>query len=355
MRKINNNGWALSLLVMFVWSSVPLQAQLVNPALQLVRTLRCGGPLPPEFLLGGEPKLGLSPLLPTSDAARVASSVNATPVIPPLLPGVVPTACACPPGVKPRMAPALPQQILASVHATLAAQKAIPLSSRRMFFPGKSEVDAVIFDMDGTLLDSLPAWEHSASNFVRSQGIEPDPSLDDEMAQLSLTDGARIIKERYGFNLSEEEILRLTLAPIRQHYLQDIQAKPGVLRLLKRLKAQGVKVCVATASDKALSEKVFARLGLTPYIDFVITCDEVGAGKHSPTVYDEARVRMGTAKARTLVVEDALYALQTAKKAGYLTAGVAEPFHSAAHAKIIQTEGNYFVYAFEGPNVVKNF
>ena len=214
---------------------------------------------------------------------------------------------------------------------------------------------AAIFDMDGTLLDSLPAWEHSASNFVRSQGIEPESSLDDEMAQLSLTDGAHIIKERYGFDLSEEEILRLTLAPIRKHYLQDIQAKPGVLRLLKRLKAQGVKVCVATASDKDLSEKVFARLGLTPYIDFVITCDEVGAGKHSPAVYDVARARMGTAKARTLVVEDALYALQTAKKAGYLTAGVAEPFHPLAHARAIETAGNYFVYSFEGPGVVKNF
>lgn len=213
-------------------------------------------------------------------------------------------------------------------------------------FPGKAEIDAVIFDMDGTLLNSLAAWKNSASNFLRSQGIEPPAGLDAEMEKLSLMDGAKIIKERYGFSQSPEEILAMTLAPIHQHYITDIQAKPGALFLLKKLHDQGIKISVATASDKQLAQQAFERLGMMPYIDFIVTCDEVGVGKQSPAVYDAARQRFGTAKERTLVVEDALYALQTAKKAGYLTAAVAEPFHSVEHEIAIATEGNYFISSY---------
>ena len=344
MRKLSKSHLAVFLLFV-LWGASSLQAQTVGPLLRFTNIARAG--FPPEGFLGVvAPKPVLPPLLPMANMAEI---------VPPLRPGVKVADPVCP-VITPVKVSSNFAHISASVQAAALASKTMPSSVEGgQFFPGKQDIDAVIFDMDGTLLDSLPAWEHSASNFVRSQGIEPEPSLDDEMSKLSLTDGARILKERYGFDLSEEEILRLTLAPIRQHYLTDIQAKPGVPLLLKRLKAQGIKVCVATASDKELSEKVFKRLGLTPYIDFIITCDEVGAGKHSPAVYDVARERLGTTKARTLVVEDALYALQTAKAAGYLTAGVAEPFHPAPHARAIRNAGNYFIYTFSGPGVVKNF
>ena len=217
---------------------------------------------------------------------------------------------------------------------------------RWIAFPGKATIDAVIFDMDGTLLDSLPAWQHSASNFLRSQGIEPPAGIDDEMSKLSLLEGAQIIKERYGFEQSAEEILAATLAPIWEHYRVDIEAKPGALALLKSLHAQGIKISVATASHKELAREAFDRLGMSPYIDFIVTCDEVGLGKQSPAVYDAALHQMGTKKERTLVVEDALYALQTAKQAGYLTAGVEEPFHSLEHNYHVSLTGDYFIRSF---------
>lgn len=214
-------------------------------------------------------------------------------------------------------------------------------------FPGKKQIDAVIFDMDGTLLDSLPAWENSASNFLRSQGIEPPANFDQEIAQLSLLDGARIIKERYGFTQSPEEILALTLEPIRHHYLTDIEAKPGAVNILKELHRQGIKISVATASDKELAQRAFERLGMMQYIDFIITCDEVGAGKHSPAVYDAAREHLGTAKHRTLVVEDALHAVQTAKKAGYPVAGVEDSFHSAEHNQAVRRSSLLYIESFD--------
>lgn len=221
-------------------------------------------------------------------------------------------------------------------------------SSVPFIFPGKSVVDAVIFDLDGTLLDSLSVWEHSGTNFLRTQGITPPEGLDEELATMSLMDGARLVKEMFSLPQDPEEILRLTLDPIRRHYFEDIPAKNGVPELLHILKAQGIKLCVATASDRELAEAALSRLGLLDLFDFVITCDEVGWGKRSSLIYEDALYQLGTDKSRTLVVEDARYALETAKRAGFLTAGVADPHTSAKDTKKIRELADYYIEYFIG-------
>ncbi len=219
-------------------------------------------------------------------------------------------------------------------------------------FPGKPEIDAVIFDLDGTLLDSLGAWEHSGSNFVRSQGFEPPDTLDEELVPLSLLDGANLLKTRYQLSQSPEEILALTLRPIRRHYDEDILPMPGVPHLLARLQAQGIKMAVATASDRELAESSLQRLGLLNYFEFIITCDEVGEGKSSPQVYEKALRRLGTSKVRTLVAEDALHALQTAHRAGFPTAAIEEA-HSVADKSAKKQVATYYVLSYQGKNVYK--
>ncbi|MDD7501931.1 MAG: HAD-IA family hydrolase, partial [Elusimicrobia bacterium] len=91
------------------------------------------------------------------------------------------------------------------------------------------------------------------------------------------------------------------------------------------------------------AEAAFKRTGLMEYIDFIITCDEVGVGKHNPLVYETALKKLGTNRKRTLVVEDALYALQTAKKAGFPTAGV---YETSAEQAAFRADANYCVDFF---------
>lgn len=214
------------------------------------------------------------------------------------------------------------------------------------FFPGKKTIDAVIFDLDGTLLDSLSAWERSGSNFLRTQGIEPNFDFDAAVAKMSLMDGARLAKEQFALSQSPEEILRLTLEPIRQRYYRDIPPKAGVPEMLRFLHAQGIKLCVATASDRELTEAALRRTGLLKYFDFIITCDEVGVGKTSPAIYETALQKLGTDKSRTIVAEDALYALTTAKKAGFVTAAIADK-HSFKDQPFLQRTADYYIYSFE--------
>lgn len=224
--------------------------------------------------------------------------------------------------------------------------------ARQIPFPGKREhIQAVIFDLDGTLLDSLRAWENSGSNFVRAEGFEPPADLDEKLVAMSLMDGAALLKEMYQLPYSLEEILQRTLRPIKEHYYQDIQPMPGVVPLLAALKAQGIKMAVATASYKDYAQAALTRLGLADYFEFIITCDEVGVGKSDPKVYEVAAQRLGVSKEHTLVAEDALHALQTAHKAGFKTAGIEEA-HSAHQRAEKQAVSNYYVISYQGINTL---
>ena len=214
-------------------------------------------------------------------------------------------------------------------------------------FPQRERIDGVIFDMDGTLLDSIPMWDHVATKYFRTRGIELPEETQQYIRHISLLEGAQYIKEQFNLPDAPETLVEGTLALVRQQYLYEVPAKPGVAELLQTLHAQGIKISVATASDKELAQRAFERLGLAPYIDFVISCDEVGVGKKFPDIYETALARLGTSKARTLVVEDALYALQTAKTAGFLTAGVWESFYPAEQQEQLRQTADYYFTSFE--------
>lgn len=214
-------------------------------------------------------------------------------------------------------------------------------------FPNKKMIDAVIFDMDGTLIDSLGAWDSAAVNFIKSKGLEPIEGLQEELVQMSLQAGAKKIQQEYALELTVEEILEQTISPVRERYFTDIEAKPGVVELLEKLKNQGIKMCVATSSDRNLAEGALTRLGIRDYFEFIITSDDVGVGKRSALIYYEALGALGTEKNRTLVVEDAAYALQTAHKAGFMTAGVDEAHSSDKDVEIMRKIADFYIFSYE--------
>ena len=111
-------------------------------------------------------------------------------------------------------------------------------------------------------------------------------------------------------------------AVMDEHYRSDIPLKPGAAEYLAALKNRGVKMCVATATPEPLARACLERLGALEDLEFLLSCDAVGAGKDRPDVFLEAARRLGAAPAETAVFEDATFALQTAKNAGFYTVGV---------------------------------
>lgn len=180
-------------------------------------------------------------------------------------------------------------------------------------------IEGAIFDVDGTLLDSLSIWDTVGEEYLHSLGIEPEVNLAEILSEMSLTQSATYFQTRYGVEKSVDDIITGINDIIKDFYLERVPLLPGVKEFLAYLSTQKVKMSIATVSDKFLIEKALSRCGIRDYFIDICTCEEVGAGKDEPVIYEVALERLGTAKEKTIVFEDALYAIKTAEKAGFRT------------------------------------
>lgn len=180
-----------------------------------------------------------------------------------------------------------------------------------------------IFDMDGTLVDSMSWWNDLAGEFLRDRGLpSPTPAQQEAMKTMSMAESSAYVVNQFGLDCQPQEAAADMSRRMAEHYRQDVKCKPGVQNYLERLRAAGVPCCVASATDRPLVEACLTRLGIRSFFQFVLSCGEVGAGKDRPDVYQEAARRLGAAPAEAAVYEDALCAARTAKEAGFFVVGV---------------------------------
>ena len=181
-----------------------------------------------------------------------------------------------------------------------------------------------IFDMDGTLVDSMPIWKSLSKDYLEARGRHPTQAQLDAMGPMTMLEGAAFLMDTFGVEGPPERIIQEMHAVMEAHYRTDIPLKPGVRAYLERLREEGAKLCVATATAEPLAQACLERLEVAGYFDFILSCETVGAGKTKPDVYLEAARRLGASPADTAVFEDALYAAQTAREAGFYVVGIPE-------------------------------
>ncbi|NTW05652.1 MAG: HAD family phosphatase [Peptococcaceae bacterium] len=179
-----------------------------------------------------------------------------------------------------------------------------------------------IFDLDGTVLDSMPIWNKAGEIYLNSMGIEAAPGLGKIMFPMSMRNGAEFLKNRYCLQIDAEVIMAGINCTIEDHYLYQIQLKAGVGQFLKGMQGAGIKIVAATSSDRHVVESALERLNVMHFFERIFTCTEIGAGKEQPDIYLAAAEYMETLSKDTWVFEDALYAIQTAKNAGFRTVGI---------------------------------
>lgn len=181
-----------------------------------------------------------------------------------------------------------------------------------------------IFDLDGTILDSMPCWESVGMRYLDKQKVVVDDKngLNRRLKTMTLAESARLFQREFGISESAETICDDILAMISDDYRYHAPLKPNTRQMLEHLAENGVCMGIATATDCQLAQAALERLEVWEYFQFLFTCQQLNTTKQEPFMFDCAVKELGVPKQDVVVFEDALYSMQTAAKAGYRVIGV---------------------------------
>ena len=184
------------------------------------------------------------------------------------------------------------------------------------------KLDAAIFDLDGTLLDSMPLWLNCAERYISSLGLEPEKDLGRKLFSMNMKEGTYYLKTKYHLKFSDQEICDGVNQVIANAYKEEVPFKPGAKEFLQKLRESGTKIALCTNTDRVIFTPALERLNAINYFDFIFTASETGMSKSKPEIFYKICLEMEAEPGNTWIFEDSLYALQTARNAGIRTCAI---------------------------------
>lgn len=200
----------------------------------------------------------------------------------------------------------------------------------------------VIFDCDGTLVDSMEAWHEVDRQLCAEAGIALTPQDADAITTMSLEEASAYLHEQCGLGESTEAVMAMIFDRMRAFYANEVEARPGALAFVRALHERGVPMAAASSTSPDMLRACLDRCGFTPYLQAVVSVDDLNTSKREPAVYDHARSFLGTDRAHTWGFEDAAYALNTLRDAGYCTAAIYDNDISGTREALRERADIYF-------------
>ena len=198
-----------------------------------------------------------------------------------------------------------------------------------------------IFDVDGTLLDSMNMWFQLVVEFYKLHGRELSMEEALEYGDVTLEESVPVIIEQLGLEMTVGELIgELKMMAVKQ-YEDFLPLKEGAAEYMKKLHDEGVKIAIATSGYEELCKRAFTRLGVWQYIDACAFSAEVGVNKSNPDVYLLAAERLGVKPEDTTVYEDILKGIIGAKKGGFHTCAIYDSSNEADTEELKKTADNY--------------
>lgn len=176
--------------------------------------------------------------------------------------------------------------------------------------------------MDGTLLDSMWMWRTVLTRFLEKLNIPNFIEINEEVSCMSFTDAMAHVTAHYDVGMTAEELYNALEKYILYLYENEIELKPYVRKYLDQISKEGVKICLATLTDRYMAEAVLKRLDIFKYFDYIVTVKEIGKTKDQPDIYEDCLSKTGISKEDAVVFEDAAYCLRTAHNAGFICYGI---------------------------------
>ena len=188
-----------------------------------------------------------------------------------------------------------------------------------------------IFDVDGTILDSMGIWVDIDTAFFASHNIKITPEQSAQYQDMTFEESLQQMQRDYLPDMSEAEMRRELMQMAADAYANTIPAKPGVCEFIRRLHDDGIKIAVATSGFKELCQSAFKRLGIFDIIETYAFSSEVGCNKSNPDIYLLAAKRLNLPPAECTVYEDIITGIMSAGAAGFKTVAVYDK--TSAHDK----------------------
>lgn len=211
----------------------------------------------------------------------------------------------------------------------------------------ENSIKAIIFDLDGTLIDSMQVWDRIGIEFLSSRGIAVPDNLGKVVKNMTMSDSAVYYKQQFGLtDMTEEQIIACWIEMVYHHYATDIPLKNGVRSYLEKVRKVGIKTAIATASDIKLVHAVLTRHGIAHLFDCIVTVKDVGKGKNCPDIFLACAARMGVFPNECLIFEDCLHAIKTADSIGMKTVAVYDP--TARHEMVeLKAVSDRYIFSFD--------
>jgi HAD superfamily hydrolase (TIGR01509 family) len=186
-----------------------------------------------------------------------------------------------------------------------------------------NEIKGAIFDLDGTIIDSMPMWYSLYGNYIIDAHIEPSQEFLDFLRHASIPMAAKRFSDEFNMGTAQE-IEEKLYSHVADYYENHATLRPNVDKFIKSLYNRGVKMCIATATESGHAKNALRHTGLLEYFEDVLSCKDLGIEKNKPDIYFAAMNLLGLEQSEVRVFEDALHAVETAKSAGFYVTAIYE-------------------------------
>lgn len=210
-----------------------------------------------------------------------------------------------------------------------------------------TDIKAAIFDLDGTLIDSMWVWDQIDIDYLTSRGFQVPNNLKDEINHLSFEQCATYFKKRFNINSSEEDMLKEWNNSAYNYYANIIPLKKGAREILNYLKGKGIKIGLVTSNNYSLINATLEHNKIKDYFETITTTGEVSNGKNKPDVYLLAANKLGVEPQNCIVFEDILEAVRGAKAANMKVVAVYDKAASYQRQTLEETADKYIMDYFE--------